>query len=475
MKTPFLGSAYTSRSLDLACQRAINIFPEIVDTREAKDIGAFFATPGLDLLATVGSGPIRGFQVTPSFLYVASGGLLYKVDTSWNATPLGALGTSSGPVQFIFNGTQVMAVDGTDSYVCSGSTFTPGILAAIGVTANAISYQDGFGVVNNKGTTQWFQSNLFDFSTWSAINFSSADSAPDAVVTLFDNKREVFLFGSNKTEVWINAGLPGFAFQRLQGVYIPEGCAAAASPALVKDQIAWLGSGGVVYLQSGYEAKRISTHAIEFSIQGYSTYADAIGYSYQQEGHFFYVLTFPTGNETWVYDLTTSAKTGVSMWHQRAYFSNGSFSRHLSNCAAFFNNQAIVGDYASGNIYALDLNTYQDNGQPIKRLRSWRAMQGAADSTYRFNELTLDFQTGIKIPDGTNPQAMLRWSDDGGHTFGPQLFASLGQPGETTKRVRWTRLGQTKKSIGLDRIWEVSTTDNIPVAWIGASMDAEQT
>ena len=372
-----------------------------------------------------------------------------------------------------------MMVDGVDSYVWDGANFTRGVLAAAGVVANSISYQDGFAVVNNVGTTQWFQSDLFNFITFNALNFSSADSQPDAIVTLFDNRREVWLFGTDSTEVWINAGLPGFAFQRLQGVFLPQGCAAAASPALVGSAIAWLGrddqGGGVVYIQTGYQATRISTHAIEYAIQGYATMADAIGYSYQQEGHFFYVLTFPSGNATWVYDLTASVLMGAPMWHQRAYFSNGAYSRHLGNCAAYFNGKNVVGDYQNGNLYAFNLNTYRDNGQPIKRVRSWRAVKADAGVPMRFNSLEIDMQTGISVPANSNPQMMLRWTDDGGHTYGPELQASLGRTGETAKRVRWTRLGQTRRNTGMDRVWEISHLENIPTAWIGAEMDAEPT
>ena len=476
MKTPFLGGAYQSRSLNLACQRAINIYPEIVETKQGKEVGAFYGTPGLVLQVTVGNGPIRGFGAGMGSLFVASGTQVYMVSSSYATKLLGTI-QGSGPVQFIANTSQVMLTDGVDGYVWNGSTFKPGVLSPLGITPTNLGYQDGFGIVNDASSNRWFQSNLNDLTTWSSINFSSADSRPDNVVALVDNRREVWLFGTDSTEVWINAGLSGFAFQRLQGVALNQGCIAPASACVAGNSIYWLGQddqgAGIVWKQDGYTAVPISTHAISRAIQGYSTMADAIGYSYQQEQHVFYVLTFPTGNETWVYDATTSALMKQPMWHQRASFSNGAFGRHWGNCAVFFGGKTLVGDYQNGNVYAYDLNTYQDNGTPVKRLRSWRAVQGSVDKPLRFNQLAIDLQSGISVPDGANPQMALRWSDDGGHNFSSEWLASLGQPGQTAQRVMWNRLGQTRKNSGLDRVWEISHSENMPTAWIAANMDAE--
>lgn len=449
-----------------------------MDTHEGKDVGAFYGTPGTVLQFTVGNGPIRGVYPALGSLFVASGTSVYRVTSAYVSTLIGTI-SGTGPVQFISNGAQVMISDGVDGYVWDGTTFTSGYFTALSIKPGGLGYQDGFGIVNDTSSNKWFQSNVFDFKTWNALNFSSADSRPDNIVALVDNKREVWLFGTDSTEVWVNAGNPGFAFQRLQGVALTQGCVAPASTAVVGEAIAWLGQddlgAGIVWMQSGYNAMRISTHAIEHSIQGYSTMADAIGYSYQQEGHIFYVLTFPTGNETWVYDLTASSQMKAPMWHQRAAFANGSFSRHIGNCCAYFNGKVLVGDYATGNVYAYSLDTYQDNGTPIKRLRSWRAVQGGANVPLRFNSLEIDLQSGINVPDGSNPQMALRWSDDGGHTFQlDERLTSIGKPGETSKRVVWNRLGQTRKNSGLDRVWEISHSENIPTAWIAASMDAER-
>lgn len=482
MRTKFLGTAYTSRSTNLAAQRLINMYLEVVDTKEGKDIGAFFGTPGKTLLATIGLGPIRGAELMGSLLYVVSGSELYSVSAAYASTKLGNLVTSSGPVSMENNGNQVLVVDGKQGYVWDvpSTTFTANVLSAVDLTPNVLGYQDGFGIVNQAGTLKFWQSNVNDFTTWNPLNFSSADAEPSPIVSIFSTSREQWLFSATSAEVWINAGLPSFVFQRLQGAFVHQGIVAAFSPALVGDEIMWLGAEdqqgqGVVFKQQGYRGVRVSTHAIETAIQSYSTMADAIGYSYQQEGHYFYALTFPSGNATWVYDLTASQHLGVPCWHQRAYLDNGAFTRDIGNCHALFNGQHVVGDYRNGNLYALDLNSYQDNTKPIRRLRSWRALDKPTSGPMRFNCLTMDVQSGINIPAGGNPQIALRFSDDNGHTWSNEKQAALGAIGETGTSVKWTRLGSTSRGIQSDRIFEVSVTENIPIAFIGADLDAEPT
>ena len=330
------------------------------------------------------------------------------------------------------------------------------------------SYQDGFGLVNVSSTDEWYQSNLFDLSFWDALNFSSADAAPDNLVAIAELHEQQFLFKETNTEVWINAGLPGFAFQRLAGVHIEMGCAAPFSVAKAGEALIWLAKNeqgqGTVQMINGYEPKKISTKAIDGAIQSYSKISDAIGYCYQQNGHLFYVLIFPTADVTWVFDTSTG------LWHQRAAFSNGQFSRHWSNCYAFFGGQCVVGDYRNGNIYAFNMNTLTDNGTPKKWVRSWRALPQAVFDPMTFSSLQIDMQTGIGIPDGTNPQVVLRWSDDGGHNWSNPRILAAGQIGKTALRVKANRLGSTRLNSGLDRIFELSSTDQFPVALIGADL-----
>lgn len=479
MKTPFLGGTYVSRSKDLADNRCVNLFPELVETKEGKAVGAFYGCPGYYLLSTIGSGPIRGaYRASTGVLYVVSGNGLYSVSATWQATLVGTFASSTGPVKMVDNGNQLLIVDGTGGYclVFKTGAFTQPLPGTPGVIPATLAYQDGFALVNFSGTNQFYQSNLNDFTTWQALNFSSADSNPGAIIGMYDLHREVWLFKTDRTEVWVNAGLPGFAFQRLQGVQIPEGCVAPYSIDRIGDSIMWLGQDeqgqGIVYMSNGYAAVPVSTHAISFAIQALPTISDAIGFTYQQDKHFFYVLTFPSGNLTFVFDMSSK------LWHERATFNaNGTFSRHVANCHAFAYGVHAIGDFSNGNLYAWDMNTYTDNGNVHKWLRSWRALPPSQESfvQYRFESLEISCQTGVNVPDGLNPQMMLRWSDDGGYNWSNELWADSNQTGNTSPRVIFKPLGQTKRGTGYDRIFELSGTDPVPVALIDANLEASPT
>lgn len=477
MKTPFLSPWGVGRSTNLEDSQLINLYAEIVETKDGKEPGAFYMCPGLDLIGTAetspaNTDPVRGFLVFQGLLYIVSGQGVFTGTPAPNVL-LGLISTSSGPVSMICNTTQIAIFDGVNGYLIES-----GVLSVISLPfPNPVSatFQDGFGLVNQGGSNKWWQSDLNDLSIWDPLNFSSADAEPDNIVAVADIHQEVWLLKQSDVEVWSNAGLPGFAFQRIQGVFLEVGCAAAFSVSKVGESLCWLSQNeqgqGIVIMATGYQPRTISTQALTRRINSYSTIADAIGYSYQQDGHLFYVLTFPTGNETWCYDVTASAFAGIPMWHQRAAFANGQFSRHWSNACVFYNGQTIVGDYRSGNLYVLDLEAQTDALTRRKWLHTWRALSQPTLNPTRFNSLTIDMQTGIGVQDAENPLCVLRWSDDGGHNWSNERFMAVGKVGETARRVIFKRLGSTRRNSGLDRIFELSSTDFFDVALMGADIE----
>lgn len=474
MKTPILGSYYVARSVNAADNRLINLYPEAVP-EGGKDLGFLTRCPGLSLLATVGSGPIRGLWTFGGVGYVVSGEELYSINTSWVSTLIGTV-KGSGPVSMSDNGTQLFISANPFGYIydTSDSSFSaitdpdyPGSIA--------VGYLDGYFVFVEPDSQRVWVTTLLDGSSVDALDFASAEAAPDNLVSMIVDHREVWLFGTNSVEVWYNAGLADFPLERIQGAFIEIGCSAAYSVAKLDNSVFWLGSdargNGIIYRANGYTPQRISTHAIEYEIQSYGDISDAVAYTYQQEGHPFYVINFPSADKTWCYDASTNA------WHERASFSNGSFYRHRSNCQMNFNNKIVVGDYENGKIYALDTSVYTDNGQTQKWLRSWRALPPGQNNLNRTAQhaLYLDCQAGVGLVSGqgSDPQVTLRWSDDGGHTWSNELNRSMGEIGETGHRVIWRRLGMTKKL--RDRVYEISGTDPVKITIMGARLDITPT
>jgi hypothetical protein len=480
MNTPILGPAYVARSINAAANRCVNLFSEVVP-QGGKEPAYLNRAPGLRFLQTVGTGPIRALwahQTNGSDFFVVSGTEVYKL-TSTTATPV-KLGdvSGTGPVSIADNGTQIFFACNGPSYIYNEVTNVfqqitdpdfPG--------AKTVGYLDGYFVFNEPSGQQLWVTELLEGTSVDPLDFASAEGSPDGLVAVNVNNREAWLFGTDSVEVWYNAGLADFPLARIQGAFSEVGCVAAYSVAKLDNSLFWLGTDargqGIVYRTAGYNAQRVSTHAIEYAIAQYADISTAVAYTYQQEGHAFYVLSFDEA--TWVFDVATGA------WHERAGFAAGEFTRHRSNCQCNFGGTIIVGDYQNGNIYALDLNVYADNGQVQKWLRSWRALPTGENNLKRttHHALQLDCESGVGLdaldPMGgmMTPRVMLRWSDDGGHTWSSEHWSDMGQIGQYSHRVFWRRLGMTFKL--RDRVYEVSGTDPVKVAIMGAELQISGT
>ena len=470
MKSPILGSAYVARSVNAADNRMVNLFPEIVP--EAGKSPAYLQrAPGLRLLTTVGTGPIRGVSSFDGNLYVVSGEQLFKLDSSYTITVLGTVSGSSGPVSMANNGIQLFVACNGPSFVYNSSTLAFGQITDPDFPgALTVSYLDGYFVfIEPSSQTVWVTA-LNDPTSIDPLDFASAESDPDNLVSSIVNQSQVWLFGTNSVEVWYNSGNADFPLQRIQGAFNEIGCAATFSVAKLDNGLFWLGQDargtGMVYRANGYTGMRISTHAVEWQIQQYTTISDATAYTYQQDGHSFYVLNFPSANTTWVYDVATQA------WHERAGWINGAFTRHRAECQTFFNNNVTVGDYQNGNLYAYDLDVYSDHDRIQKWLRSWRALDTGQNNLKRtaHHSLQLDCESGVGLQtgQGSSPQIMLRFSDDGGHTWSREQWSGMGGIGQYYTRVFWRRLGMTLKL--RDRVYEISGTDPVKIAIMGAEL-----
>jgi hypothetical protein len=475
MQTPILGASYVARSVNAADNRLVNLFPEAT-ADGGKTAGFFNRTPGLKFQQTIGTGPIRALwahQTNGSDFYVVSGTEFYKV-TGLTATPtkLGDV-TGTGQVSIADNGTQIFLACNPDGFIYNEVTNVFAKITDPDFTgAVTVGYLDGYFVYNEPNSQKVWVTQLLDGTSVDPLDFASAEGSPDGLVAININHREAWLFGTDSVEVWYDAGLADFPLTQIQGAFNEIGCVAAFSVAKLDNALFWLGTDargqGIVYRANGYTGVRVSTHAIEYAIAQYGNISDAVAYTYQQEGHAFYVLTFPTGNATWVYDVSTQS------WHERAGWDTtfGQFTRHRSNCQCNFGGNTVVGDFENGNIYTLDLSVYADNGGIQKWLRSWRALPTGTNNLRRSSQhsLQLDCEsgTGLNTGQGSDPEIMLRWSDDGGHTWSNEHLSKMGKIGQYYRRVFWRKLGMTLKL--RDRVYEISQTDPVKAVIVGAEL-----
>jgi hypothetical protein len=466
MKSPILGSSYVARSVNAADNRMVNLFPEIVPEggkepaflQRAPGMSAGFTTPSALAVTSLLAYTFSGVD----YLVVSAGNQLY---TSSNGAALvyrGNVGAGSSDVTTMtHNDDQVFIVNitGQTGWVMTKSAFaiTQELGPAFGdnINVTSVAYLDGYFVFSQPDSNRVYVSNLLDGTTINPLAFASADGSPDIVKTIAVINGELWVLGTNSIEVWSNVGTTPFPFAPIQGSFNETGCAAARSVATLDNSLFWLGKDsrgqGVVYRTNGYRPDRVSTHAIEWQIQRYSDISDAVAYTYQQDGHAFYVITFPTGNATWVYDVSTQA------WHERGAWDGVNFDRHISTCQAFYEGETYVG-CTDGKVNILSTDVYTEPGVTTKWLRSWRALPPGQNNLKRtaHHSLQIDCETGN---DATGERLVsLRWSDDGGHTYNDPRTASLGAYLDYSKRVIFRRLGMTTQL--RDRVYELSGEDS---------------
>lgn len=350
----------------------------------------------------------------------------------------------------------------------------PGFLGA-----DRCAFIEGWLIFNQPGTRTFFTTGPVPYTlVFPGLWFALKDSSTDNLVTLFENSRELWLVGERTTEPWYNAGnAVGVSFSRVPAVGIQVGCSAKHSITRLGEDLVWLAKNeqgeNVVVMTQQYSVKRISNHAIESALASYPLVSDAIGYAYEEGGHVFYVLTLPTADVTWVYDLTASGLLQEPTWHQRASYDSvaGVSHRHRGNCYMDFQNLRIVGDYQSGQLHQMSRTFYSDNGALLKCQRRSKPIWKKATRTRQFHSsIQVEFTPGVGLQtgQGSSPQAMLRWSDDGAFTWSNEHWQTIGAAGQTKNRAKWNRLGSAR-----DRVYELNYTDPTARDIIGATLYIE--
>lgn len=342
-----------------------------------------------------------------------------------------------------------------------------------------VAFIEGTLTFNQPGTRTFFCTGPIPYSlTFPGTSFALKDSSTDNLVTLFENTRELWLVGERTSEVWYNAGnAQGVPFSRVPAVGPQIGCSAKYSITRGGESLIWLAKNeqgeNVVVRTNQYSWERISNHAVETAMASYPQVSDAIGYVYEEAGHSFYVLTFPTADVTWVYDATASGHLGKPAWHERLSYDSGAgvFHRHRGNCYMNLQNLRIVGDYQTGQLHRMSRQFFSDNGALLKCQRRAKPIWDKSTRQRMYHDsMQIEFTPGVGLQTGQGviPQAMLRWSNDGGFTWSNEHWQTIGQAGQTNNRAKWNRLGASR-----DRIYELNFTDPVARDVIGATLFAE--
>lgn len=460
MKIPIVGASYQMDARSFDVQRTINLYPIVSEVADSKDVVALKKCAGTSIYRTVGGGAIRGaISTARGRSFVVSGLEVYEITTTGSSL-LGTINTATSRVSIAENGDQVMFVDGSDGWIFTQSTDTFAQITDVDFPdASVVKYLDGYFVVNKADTAAFYISALNDGFTWDALDFAVVSSNPDNLVGMEADRGNLWLFGNRSVEVFDNTGNTSFPFERIDGAVIPTGCEAAHTIIRADNAIIWLGvdeqGRGVVWRSDGYNAIRISTQAIERRISESVQRDESYAWVYHQQGHAFYCLQVKGLDTTLVYDFS------IRQWHERS-FKNATLNareQHRGSCHFVFDNKNLIGDRENGNIYDLSLDYYDDYGEEMV----WERISPHYDDEKRLishNKLELDCEVGqgLASGQGSDPQIMMKYSDDGGNTWSDELWAPLGKLGEYQTRVEWRALGRSR-----DRVYCLSGSD--PVAF----------
>lgn len=452
---PFVGSSYKMDALTFSAQRTINMYPILAETGGTKSVSALRGCPGLSLFTTAGTGEIRGaISSTANRGFVVSGNTFYEISTTGTPTSRGTLNTTSGRISISENNTQIMIVDGADGWIFTKATNVFAQITDVDFpTTSFVTFQDGYFIVAEDGADNFYISALDDGTSWSSLDQTSVESSPDSLEGVYSDNGNLWCFGNRSVEVYQNTGNATFPFERIPGAIIQTGCANIFTVQRFDNTIIWLGvdeqGRGVVWMADGYNAKRVSTQAIEKQINTSRDFTDAYAWVYHEQGHIFYVLQIPSLETTLVYDGATRE------WHERSYYDSTTGGRllHRGSCQFFFNQKTLVGDREDGKIYEMSL-VYQDDAgvAQVRERISPTYINEKREYTYSSFELDFEVGQGTQTGQGSDPQIMLQHSNDGGYTWSSEVWRSLGKAGEYNKRVIWRRLGRSRSKVIYVRI-----------------------
>lgn len=465
----FVGPTYTAQSLIADCERCMNWYPETVESGQGKNQMYYCPTPGLSTRYALDRFPVRGeFEVNGRAFAVAGDVLFELLDAANGQSAIGNVVNDGLPVTICTNGVELCIAS-------AGAVYTYGltnnalnrVADLAGETVSAVGFCDGFFIALLANSRQFRISALEDSNTWDPLDIATVSYFSNNLVGMIVDHRELWLFGYIETIVYNNVGNPDFPFEPNQSSFIEAGLGAKSAVSALDNSVFWLGSDtrghGIGWRANGYLPTRISNHGVEFAWSQYGDISNAVSYAYQEQGHTFWVVYFPIPSATWAYDVATN------MWHERGFWDTNfsKYTAHRSQNHIFAFGRHLVGDWQSGAIYDMSSTTYMDAAANIRRLRRAPHISNELQRiTHSQFQLDMDVGLGLQTGQGSDPQASLRWSNDGGRTWSNEHWRSAGKAGQYGKRVIWRRLGQAR-----DRVYEVVMTDPIPARLVNAYLN----
>lgn len=402
----------------------VNAFSEMAEGDKYEQF-AVMVIPGLLPFSEIDTLSVRAVHRMRDVLYTVVGSTLYSVTDAGVETALGTI-PGNAPVRIVDNGDQLALQAGVNQdtgYVYSGGIVHTAIPNLPQVSD--VAYIDGYFVWNVYQSDQFIISAINDGLVYDPLDVATVEGAPDFLVGVINDHRELHFYGQDTVEIWYNSGDATFPFSRQGNAFIERGLRDKNSLVKIDNSVHFVGDDLIIYRLNGYDPQRISTHAIEFRLAQASYFT---GFAYSEEGHKFYILNTDVG--TFGYDMATGA------WHERKSFEKVNYR---VGCACTCYGRTIMGDNTTGKLYTPSLDLYEEDGDPIPVEISLPTLENNRQKATLYS-FEVYCETGVGNADEPDPQIILQYSKDGGRLFGTELWRSLGRVGEYQTRAIW-RLG----------------------------------
>ena len=467
MKIPFIGQSYQDRSIRISNQQSINWYPEI-EENESRNVITLQSVSGareFTRLPITKLG-IRGmhFSEAQQKLFVVAGQALFEINSEGTIIEIGNIdGTTN--VSMVDrgattdgNGNQIVITTGSSYYVFDKQGLD--VISEAGA-ASDVAFQDGFILFTRTNTDKLFVTETAsDARIINVLDFVQGGANSDLFVGLVQVERRIWVFGTDSISIYFNSGAAAFPFTLVDGGSSNGFGLAGKDAKIVQDsRVYWLSVDGRIYANSGYRPARISNFGVENSIRTYADFSDCEVSEWSENGHKFIAFSFPTADETWVYDAS------INMWHQRSSGLSGGIWRNRFNTSAFKKN--LVADMEADVIGELDLDLFEEYGEPMVSRRITPVIH-ANQNLFTTDRLELVMEVGTQATQGFDPKLRLRWSDDSGFTWSNWVENDLGEVGEYQEKITWHSLGQAK-----NRVYDLKITDNTPRILIDCVVEGE--
>ena len=219
------------------------------------------------------------------------------------------------------------------------------------------------------------------------------------------------------------------------------------------------GGGVMVVKISGFGSTQLSSAENTWQLNQLTTTDDAIGAYYNMKGVGYFVLTFPSENVTYHYNVQTGMEHreksyGISRSRRLGY---GSLEK-----------RQFCMDYDNAKLYELDFSKYTEDGAVIERSRRSRVIHYNNQGII-YHLITILIKGGVGNADEPNPVIEMKYSDDSGNTWSSWISHPLGAVGEYNTRCEWRQLGKSDTG----RIFEFRCTDPVEFHLLDAFAEVE--